>query len=414
MFPCLYHSGREVNNINGGSKFYGEQNWLAVTTNYHMKYFVLLVFLIAAAGCKKKNEPPPEPKTVLVADITIDNQPFYENVYGASLQPKIKIRFTQPVSRATVSTAMKFSTAGGTDIPVVTSFMNGDSVLQVQISSALAPLTKYVFQLTNVLKSASNGPFITPVNNTFLTVIDSTDKFPVLSDDALLDKVQQQTFKYFWDFGHPTSGMARERNTSTETVTTGGTGFGIMAIVAAVHRGFITRAEGRDRILKITNFLINNCTRYHGVFAHWIYGNTGQTQPFSTNDNGADLVETSFLLEGLITARQYFTGTDAAETELRTKINSIWDAVEWNWFRQGGQNVLYWHWSPDKGWIMNHQIKGWNEALIVYVLASSSRTDSIPKIVYDNGWASNGAIVNNNTYYGYKLPLGSTTGGPLF
>jgi hypothetical protein len=145
-----------------------------------------------------------------------------------------------------------------------------------------------------------------------------------------------------------------------------------------------------------------------------VNGSSGATIPFSSNDNGADLVETSYLMEGLITARQYFNTADPAETDLRNKINTLLNGVEWNWFRQNNQNVLYWHWSPDKAWIINAQVRGWNEALITYVMASSSLTDSIPKIVYDNGWASNGAIRNNNTYYTYLLPLGPSNGGPLF
>ena len=232
----------------------------------------------------------------------------------------------------------------------------------------------------------------------------------------MLDKVQQQTFKYFWDFGHPISGMARERNTGDEVVTTGGTGFGVMAIVTAVSRGIITRADAAARVLKISNFLLNNCTRYHGAFAHWVNGATGTTIPFSTNDNGGDLVETSLLLQGLITARQYFSTANATETDVRNKINTIYSGVEWNWYRQNNQNVLYWHWSIDKGWNINQQISGWNEALIVYTLAASSplAVNRIPAIVYRNGWARNGAMVNNNTYFGFQLPLGPALGGPLF
>ena len=210
--------------------------------------------------------------------------------------------------------------------------------------------------------------------------------------------------------------MARERNTSGELVTTGGTGFGVMAIVTAASRGYITRADAAVRVLKISNFLLNNCTKYHGAFAHWVNGSTGATLPFSANDNGGDLVETSLLLQGLITARQYFSTADATETDLRNKINSIYNGVEWNWYRQINQNVLFWHWSIDKGWIINQQISGWNEALIVYVLAASapSAVNRILPIVYTNGWARNGAIVNNSTYFGFQLPLGPALGGPLF
>jgi hypothetical protein len=208
--------------------------------------------------------------------------------------------------------------------------------------------------------------------------------------------------------------MARERNTSGDVVTTGGTGFGVMSIIAAVNRNFISRSEGFARIDTIVNFLGNKCTRYHGAFSHWINGATGAKIPFSAKDNGADLVETSFLMQGLLCARQYFNSTDAAETTLRNNINDLWNGIEWNWFRNGGQNVLYWHWSPDYNFDMNMQIKGWNEAMVVYVLAASSNTDSIPKAVYDDGWASNGGMKNGTSYYGVQLPLGPEYGGPLF
>ena len=228
----------------------------------------------------------------------------------------------------------------------------------------------------------SNQGVVLAANNTnnIITAIDSTDKFSRISDSALLDLIQQQTFKYFWDFGHPVSGMARERNTSDDVVTTGGTGFGVMSIIAAVSRNFITRAEGLQRINTIVNFLKNNCTRYHGAFSHWINGATGATVPFSTKDDGGDLVETSFLMEGLLCARQYFNTADANEVSLRANINVLWDGIEWNWFRQGGQNVLYWHWSPTYNFDINAPVRGWNEALVVYALAASSNTDSIPKL----------------------------------
>ena len=197
-------------------------------------------------------------------------------------------------------------------------------------------------------------------------------------------------------------------------VTTGGSGFGIMAMLIGVERGFITRAEGLQRLQLIVDFLKNKADKFHGAFPHWLNGATGKTVAFSSNDNGADLVETSFLMQGLLTARQYFNGSSAEETQLRTDINDLWQNVEWDWFRKGGENVLYWHWSPTARWAMNMKIKGWNEALITYVLAASSPTHSIPKVVYDEGWASNGGMKNGNTYYGIQLPLGPPLGGPLF
>ncbi|WP_343743916.1 glucoamylase family protein [Chitinophaga sp.] len=239
-----------------------------------------------------------------------------------------------------------------------------------------------------------------------------------LSDSALLDLVQKQTFRYFWDFAHPVSGMSRERSNKSfdygdEVVTTGGTGFGVMAIVVATERGWITREAAIDRMLKIINFL-RKADHYHGIFPHWLNGATGKTIPFSRKDDGGDIVETSFLFEGLLTARQYFNRDTPKEEELRNKINWTWREAEWNWYTQDGRNVLYWHWSPNNGWSMNHEIRGYNECLITYILSASSPTYAIPASVYHHGWANNYYFRNDRTYFGIKLPLGMDYGGPLF
>jgi hypothetical protein len=257
---------------------------------------------------------------------------------------------------------------------------------------------------------------LNPVTINFSTGIDSSRKFPAISDNALFDSVQRRTFNYFWKLAHPVSGMIRERNTDANIYTSGGTGFGIMAIITAIHRNFITRAEGLTRLQAMVSFLNNTAETFHGAYPHWLNGSTGKVIAFSSNDNGADLVETSYLVQGLLTARQFFNDAGAAEINLRNDINTIVNRVEWDWFRKNNENTLYWHWSSTNtnGWEMNMQVKGWNECLITYVLAASSATHAVPKIVYDNGWASNGSMKNGNIFYGYQLPLGPNLGGPLF
>jgi hypothetical protein len=269
------------------------------------------------------------------------------------------------------------------------------------------------FVLLNALTLVSFGQ----TNPT--TVAKTAPSRPVhLSDSALLDLVQKQTFKYFWDFAHPISGLARERsnesfNYGKEVVTIGGTGFGVMAIVVATSRNWITRDTAVGHLLKMVNFLLR-ANSYHGIFPHWMNGETGRTIPFGRKDDGADLVETSYLFEGLLSARQYFNGTNKREKELRNRINWLWEAAEWNWHTQGGRNVLYWHWSPNNGWSMNFEIRGWNECLISYVMAASSPTYSIPASVYHQGWAEGRNFKNGKEYYGIPLPLGFDYGGPLF
>jgi hypothetical protein len=241
---------------------------------------------------------------------------------------------------------------------------------------------------------------------------------PNLSDDELLDEVQRQTFRYFWDFAHPVSGMARERsnrayNYGDEVVTTGGTGFGIMATVVAVHRGWITRDTAAHHLLKMVKFL-TKADSYHGVFPHWLHGNTGKTIPFSRKDDGADLVENAFLFQGLLTARQYFDAKSPLESELRNRINWLWSEIEWNWFTKGGEEVLYWHWSPNNGWAMNFPLRGFNECLITYILAASSERYPVSPAVYHRGWAQSNFFKNGKSFFGIELPLGFDYGGPLF
>lgn len=232
------------------------------------------------------------------------------------------------------------------------------------------------------------------------------------TDDQFLDMVQEYTFRYFYEYGHPTSGMARERLGSDDIVTTGGTGFGIMALIVGVHRGYITREEGVNRLLKIVSFL-QFADRFHGVFPHWMNGRTGDVIPFSTFDNGGDLVETAFLMEGLLCARQYFNQNLITENTLRDVITSLWEDVEWDHYSRNDSGVLYWHWSPNYGWQMNFPLRGYNEALIVYLLAIASPTHPVDASYYHSGWAGAG-YVNGNTWYGYKLFVGPHFGGPLF
>ena len=239
-----------------------------------------------------------------------------------------------------------------------------------------------------------------------------------LTDEALLDLVQRQTLRYFWDFGHSESGMARERSNPVSgydyrvTVTTGGTGFGIMAMLVGVERGFLPRAQVLERLHTMLHYL-GRAESYHGVFSHFMHGGTGAAIAFSSKDDGGDLVETSFLMMGLLCARQYFSRAEPRETELRAAIDRLWHAVDWNWHTNGRER-LYWHWSPNYGWDMDHAITGWNECLITYVLAAASPDHAISPAAYHKGWADSPVFRNGQSYYGITLPLGPPHGGPLF
>ncbi|HTK85422.1 MAG TPA: glucoamylase family protein [Patescibacteria group bacterium] len=241
---------------------------------------------------------------------------------------------------------------------------------------------------------------------------------PRLTDAQLLDKVQSQTLKYFTDFSHPISGMARERTNGVEVygkdiVTTGGTGFGIMAMIAGTEHGWLTRQQMLDRVTKIVNFLDTHAHTYHGAFPHYMDGMTGETFEWGRNDDGGDLVETSFLMMGLLSARQYFSGDNPEEAALREKINRMWENVDWQFYTRG-ENRLYWNWSPNHQWDIGLPIRGYNEAMVAYVLAASSPTHPIGRAVYQNGWAGNGAIRNGTPFGDSRLLGPEPMGGPLF
>ena len=285
--------------------------------------------------------------------------------------------------------------------------------LVLELNPVLKDFTTYEFYVTDGEYLGLN--LIDSNTYYIVTQMDETPKFPEIDDEELLNLVQEKTFAYFWDYAHPVSGLARERYGSGDTVTSGGSGFGIMTIPVAIERGFITREEGVQRLLTITGFLLNEAETFHGAYSHWLNGSTGEAIPFSSADNGGDLVETAFLIQGLLTVREYFDGASQNEQTIRDNITAIWERVEWSWYtRNGAEDVLYWHWSPDYEWQMNMPVRGWNEGLIVYVLAASSPTYPVDKAVYDSGWAQDGSMRNGMEFYGVTLPLGSDYGGPLF
>ncbi len=236
-----------------------------------------------------------------------------------------------------------------------------------------------------------------------------------LTDEEWLDMLQEATFRYFWDYAHPISGLARERLGSGNTVTIGGSGFGVSAIIVGIERGFITRDEGAAHILKMVTFLKNKAQRFHGIWSHWLNGETGVVIPFSQYDNGGDLVESSFMLQGLLTARQYFSLNNDIENSIRTLCTQLWEEAEFDWYKRfASSDLLYWHWSPNYGWQINMAIKGWNEAMICYLLGIASPTHPIPATCYALGWAGSANYVNNKTFYGHKIFVGYNYGGPLF
>jgi hypothetical protein len=372
----------------------------------------LIILGILLYSCTKDNTIDPKPVNAVIESVLINDNLVPGNNKIINITPDsviIQINFSAEINTDKTDSQKCYIGNGiGADYTIIPSSNRKQLILSV--NPKLKFSTTYKLYLLDGEYLGIH--LIDTYNYTFVTSIDETPKFPLITDDELLTLVQKQTFKYYWDYAHPSCGLSRERFGSGDIVTIGGSGFGIMALMVGAERGFITRPELMARMDKILNFL-ETCDRFHGAWPHWIDGSTGKVIPFGSNDNGADLVETSFMIQGLLAVRQYMDSGNPTESGLMTRITALWEGVEWDWFTRGG-NTLYWHWSPDKGWIMNMPIRGVNETLICYVLGIASPTHPIPAICYKQGYMQNGSVVNGKFFYGYKLDIGSDLGGPLF
>ncbi|MEI9918187.1 MAG: glucoamylase family protein [Bacteroidota bacterium] len=375
-----------------------------------MNKFIFLFAITCAVVFNSCDSSEPTPgtgnKTILLRDFSLDSNPSSYTYIGTSLTPQLTIKFSEPIDHSSAATAITMAAA-----TLDLTFSNGDSTVTLKPTAPLKYLTIYAYVISDQLTSTTGKKFDATTSIRVTTQYDPSDKKPRISDEAFMDLVQQQTIKYFYDYAHPNSAMARERSGSGNTVTTGGTGFGVMAVIVGVERNFIPRDAGIQHFNKLVTFL-EKADRFHGAWSHWIDGSTGKVIPFSQKDDGGDLVETSFLVQGLITLRQYLKPADTVGNNLINRITNLYKGVEWDWYRKNNENVLYWHWSPNYDWQMNFPMYGYFEEQITYILAAASPTHGIPKIVYTNGYGNGGSIVKNNTYYNTKLPLG--TPSPLF
>ncbi len=342
--------------------------------------------------------------------VTVNGKTLATSLPVVGIDPsgaEIKAVFSKPLDPQNYSSS--FMLSGNTQYTVA---LSGDSVtVTLSTQNRLEGLQKYLFTVTSGLRAA-NGFTFDGYSRNFFSALDSVYRFPEISDEELLTLIQRQTFAYFWDYAHPDCGMARERLGSGDVVTTGGSGFGVMALIVGVERGFISRAQALERMDMILTFL-ETCDRFHGVWPHWINGSTGKTIPFSPSDDGGDLVETSFMIQGLLTFRQYMDASVPEEKSVIDRINTLWKSVEFD-FYSIGENALYWHWSPNTGFQIHLKLQGYNETMICYVLGTGSPDHSIPAASYYEGYLNSGSIFNGNEYYGYVLPMGQPYGGPLF
>ena len=371
--------------------------------------YTIFAFLLILQSCSKSDtEGADSGPSVQVESVSINGKAVEDHIKGIPLDPEWTLHLHQSNDPSQLASMVRLRDSSKANVSIRVTSNTEKNQIHIRAAQSLSPLTDYRIEMDGT----PNNPVADQPREVyrfyFTTAIDSTDKQVRLSNEReLLDLVQKQTFAYFWDFAHPSSGMIPERSGSQQTVTTGGTGFGLMAIVVGVHRGFITRNQGLLRTQKIVDFL-TRADRYHGAFSHWYDGATGSTLPFSEQDDGGDLVETALLVQGLLAAREYYE-----DQTLSSSIDLLIEEVEWSHF-QNQQSVLFWHWSPNHNWALDLKIEGWNESLIAYVLAAGSPTHPITKETYQKGWARDGDFRNGKSFYNLPLPLGPDYGGPLF
>ena len=356
------------------------------------------------------------PHTLLVDDIRIENAawqhatapPAPVNLHATGYERHVALRWDPVPDQHIAQYIIYRSLDGGPYVQVGVQRPDRHRALDF-IGSAPLSASYKVTAATSAMRESSRS-------------VAASAKTHVMTDDELLTMVQEASFQYYWDGAEPHSGLARESMPGDpDMIAVGGSGFGIMALVVGAERGFAPREQIVDRMLRITNFLAK-ADRYHGAWPHFLSGRTGKLLPnFGLYDDGADLVETSFLMEGLLSARGYFNHDTPNERQLREEITTLWRGVEWDWFNATpNHDALYWHWSPDFGFHTANRLGGWNETLMPYLLGIASPTHPIPSSLYYTGWADEGNPARkfgaSSTMYGITLKVADPNGatGPLF
>ena len=227
---------------------------------------------------------------------------------------------------------------------------------------------------------------------------------------AVMNEQQQRVIDYFYRGAEATTGMACNSSSDPSVLTTGATGFGVMNLIIGAERGWISRDDAAARIVKIVRFL-KTADRFAGAWAHW-YKPTGRITPFGDQVQAGELVETAFMMGGLLTACEYFTGDSDDEKEIRETTRYFWETIEWNRFADGNRLYWIWHANEDR---LELPLAGWNETLLVYILALAAPAEHrVSQEIYRSCWQNAGFFHPDRKTYGYPLPLGDDTGGPLF
>lgn len=209
----------------------------------------------------------------------------------------------------------------------------------------------------------------------------------VTADTPLtLQRLSRDTFLYFWETTDKNTGLAPDRFPSKSPASIAAVGFALTAYPIGVENGYITRMQAADRTLSTLRFFWNlpmgpekkGTAGYQGFFYHFLNMKNGsRSQDWEIE---LSTVDTALLMAGVLFSQSYFDGPDKKESEIRNLADKLYKRVDWHW-AQNHTPLISHGWFPDKGFL-EHDWSGYNEAMLVYILALGSPTHSIG----ENSW----------------------------
>ncbi len=212
---------------------------------------------------------------------------------------------------------------------------------------------------------------------------------PPLEAEAWLAELERRSFAFFWETTNPANGLVPDRWPTPSFASVAAVGFGLSAYPIGVARGFVTRGQARERVLTTLRFLrdaphgpaAQGMTGYRGFYYHFLDMQTGAR----FRDVELSTIDTALLVAGALHCAEYFNGNDAAEAEIRSAVRTIYERIDWRWAQVRAPAIGH-GWKPETGHLAS-DYKGYNEAMLLYLLALGSPTHAVDAAAWD-AWCS--------------------------